>query len=118
MNGSRLRPDSVVAMKKLKVVFRSSAFRNLNDIRTWVEHASQNPVVAARFVARILAKCRKIGNMPFAGRPRDDLRPGLRTLPFERTAIIVYRIEGEQVEIIRIYYAGQNFEALLQEDDT
>ena len=52
------------------------------------------------------------------GRARDDLRQGVRILPFERAAVIAYRILVEEVEVIKIFYAGRDYEAsLLNEDD-
>jgi toxin ParE1/3/4 len=100
-------------MKRLRVVFRPSAIADLSSIHDWVFGASASRIVSRRFVDRITSKCRKLGSMPHGGRPRDDLQHGLRTFPFERTAVILYQV-GEDVEIIRIYFAGQNFAALFQ----
>ena len=46
------------------------------------------------------------------GRPRDDLKVGLRTVPFERKAVIAYRVEADCVRISSIFYGGGDFEAL------
>ena len=46
------------------------------------------------------------------GRPRDDLEPGLRTIPFERSAVIAYKVEDDRVRIGNVFYGGRNFEAL------
>jgi toxin ParE1/3/4 len=45
-------------------------------------------------------------------RPRDDLAPGLRTVPFERSAVIAYIVEGGAVQITNIFYGGRDYEAL------
>lgn len=58
-----------------------------------------------------MARCRKIGDAPNGGRPRDDLEPGLRTVPFERTAIVAYRVT-DNVEITNVFYGGRDYEAL------
>ncbi|MER9235336.1 type II toxin-antitoxin system RelE/ParE family toxin [Mesorhizobium sp. M0622] len=76
-----------------------------------IAEASQSDAVAAGFVQRIMARCRKIGDAPNGGRPRDDLEPGLRTLPFEPTAIIAYRLT-DSVEITNVFYGGRDYEAL------
>jgi toxin ParE1/3/4 len=107
-------PGRLLQVKKLKVSFRPSAVRDLDAIYDWVLGASANRVVATRYISRIVAKCRKLGDMPYGGRARNDIRPGLRTFPFEKTAIIVYRVT-DSVEIMKIYFAGQNFEALLRD---
>jgi toxin ParE1/3/4 len=46
------------------------------------------------------------------GRPRDDLSPGLRTTPFERSVVIAYVVEGGAVQITNIFYGGRDYEAL------
>lgn len=35
-------------------------------------------------------------------------------MPFERSAIIAYRVEAEQVTITNVFYGDRNFEALYQ----
>jgi toxin ParE1/3/4 len=77
-----------------------------------VLRVSASPVVARRYVERIRERCRRITILPHAGRPRDDLAPGLRTIPFERRAVIVYRIVGETVEITSIFHGGRDYAAL------
>lgn len=67
------------------------------------------------FVQRIKDRCERIGDAPHGGRPRDDLEPGLRTVPFERSAMIVYRVERDRVRITNIFYGGQDFEALFRD---
>lgn len=44
----------------------------------------------------------------------DDLQAGLRTVPFEKSAVIAYRI-GETVDITNIFYGGRNYEALYKD---
>jgi toxin ParE1/3/4 len=39
------------------------------------------------------------------------LEPGLRTIPFERRAVIAYRVTNA-VEITNIFYGGRDYEAL------
>jgi len=43
------------------------------------------------------------------GAARDDIRPGLRLLAFERRVSIAFLIEGERVVILRILNAGRQF---------
>jgi toxin ParE1/3/4 len=56
---------------------------------------------------------RHIATLPSAGRPRDDLAPGLRTVAFERRLVIVYRIaETSMIVITNVYYGGPDYAAL------
>ena len=72
--------------------------------------------VALAFVRRIRARCHKIGDAPKGGRPRDDLQPGLRTVPFERSTVIAYRV-GNTVEIVNVFYGGRDYETLYRGQD-
>lgn len=97
-------------MKRLSVRYRKDARADLLAIYLWVYETSLDPHVARRFVERIQAACAKIGDAPSGGRPRDDLRPGLRTWPFERRGVIAYRVERDVVEIVNVFYGGRDYE--------
>lgn len=98
-------------MHRIKVAYRPEAIADLKGIYRTVALASQSHRVASGFVGRITARCRRIGDAPHGGRPRDDLAEGLRTVPFERSAVIAYRV-GETVEILNVFYGGRDYEAL------
>ena len=55
---------------------------------------------------------RRIGLDPLGGRARDDLEAGLRTVPFEHTAVIAYTVEDDCVRVTNIFYGGRDYEAL------
>lgn len=95
-------------------MFQGEAKADLAGIFHVVLHASQDQSVAEGFIQRIIARCRRIGDAPHGGRPRDALEPGLRTVPFERSAIIAYRVDAESVAISNVFYGGRTFEALFQ----
>ena len=62
-------------MQRLEVTYRPEAISDQQEIFRFVAESSQNEIVASRFVVRIMARCRKIGDVPLGGRPRDDLAP-------------------------------------------
>ncbi|KQP48726.1 MULTISPECIES: type II toxin-antitoxin system RelE/ParE family toxin [unclassified Methylobacterium] len=104
-------------MRRLAVYFRPDALDDLADIFRFVRQASGNTSVAASFVRRIKARCDRIGDAPRAGRLRDDLAPGLRTVPFERCAVIAYLVEDDSVRITNVFYGGRDYEALYRRSD-
>jgi toxin ParE1/3/4 len=81
----------------------------------YIAISSGSALVALRYVDRIQARCEKIGDAPRGGRPRDDLMPGLRTVPFEQSAVIAYVIEDNKVRITNVFYGGRDFEAILRD---
>ena len=90
-------------MRPLKVAFRPEAANDLAAIFGYVLEISRNRTIATGFVLRLWERCERIGNAPHAGRPRDDLAPGLRTFPFEKSAVIAYKIDGDLVQITNIF---------------
>lgn len=76
-----------------------------------------SPAVAARYVDSIVDHCEKLQTFPHRGTRRDDLRPGLRTLGFRRRVTILFEIEGDTVNILGVYYGGQDYEADLMDDE-
>lgn len=58
--------------------------------------------------------------LPLAGRPRDDLREGIRTTIYKGRTLVAYEVDessGEStVTILGVFHGGQNWEAVLRED--
>jgi toxin ParE1/3/4 len=96
-----------------RVSFLKSARRDISHIRRFIEANSGSARTAARIIDRIFDRCDRIGRIPFGGRPRDDLQLGLRTVPFEDKAVIAYRVEKNRVLIVRVFYAGRDWETVL-----
>jgi len=103
-------------MRRAKVTLRPEALADLKAIYRSIALASQSHAVASGFIGRILGRCRRIGDVPHGGRPRNDLQPGLRTVPFERSAVIVYRV-GKTVDIVNVFYGGRDYEAAYRRHD-
>lgn len=57
---------------------------------------------ANRLLDRLEVQFRLLAAQPHGGRQRDDIRPGLRCLPFE-SYIIYYRVKSPGVHILRIW---------------
>jgi toxin ParE1/3/4 len=99
-------------MRRHKVVLREEAIADLADIYHYIARASGSPVTAIGFIHRIKSRCQRIGIVPMGGTARDDLQPGLRTVPFEYSAVIAYVVEDDQVCVTNIFYGGRDYEAL------
>lgn len=98
-------------MRRANVNYRPQAIADLQGIYRVIAEASQSDGVAAGFVQRIMARCRKIGHAPNGGRPRDDLEPGLRNRAVRTHGHIAYRVT-DNVEITKVFYGGRDYEAL------
>ncbi|WP_285195873.1 type II toxin-antitoxin system RelE/ParE family toxin [Rhizobium sp. CNPSo 3490] len=97
-----------------KVVFRPRAEKDLLDIYEFI--AADNPMAAIELVRRLRQFCHGLEDMPERGAPREDFAPGVRILVFERRVTIAYRVVKEQVQILRLFYAGRNTPSAFREN--
>ena len=104
-------------MKGLTVSLRPGAIEDLKDIYDWIVSESGHPQIAGNLIGRILDRCESLAAFPMKGRARDDLQPGVRILPFERIAVIAYRILAGEIEVINVFYGGRDYEAFLIDDE-
>jgi toxin ParE1/3/4 len=103
-------------MRRLEVIYGEDVSVSLENITHFILVNGGSIDTAERFVARIQARCERIGNVPFGGRPRDDLAPGLRTVPFEDRGVIAYIVRDDVVEIVDIFYGGRDYEVLYRDE--
>jgi toxin ParE1/3/4 len=99
-------------MRRLKVVLREEAIADVADIYKYIARISGSSVTAIGFIRRIKARCQGVGDVPMGGVARDDLQLGLRTVPFEHSAVIAYVVEEDKVSITNVFYGGRDYEAL------
>lgn len=81
-----------------------------NHIEGWTGERA----LADRTVDRIRAFLGELGRAPHRGARRDDLRPGLRIVPFGKRTAIAIEIDDERlvVTVLRVFYGGQDYEAV------
>lgn len=97
-----------------EIVFASVAMDDLDGIYDWIAEAAE-PDVAHAYVTRIRRVCMSLGQFPDRGRQREDLSPGVRSLAFERRAVIAYRSEGDKLVVLRVVHRGRDLQAGFEE---
>ena len=105
-------------IQRLPVVLNESALLDLQNIASYIFNQGGSERTALNFTDRIKARCHRIGDVPRGGRMRDDLIPGLRIVPFERSAVIAYVVEQDMIRIINVFYGGRDFETLLRGEES
>ncbi|TRO85627.1 type II toxin-antitoxin system RelE/ParE family toxin [Glycocaulis profundi] len=100
---------------RFQVVYAPEAEAQLAALYRYIAREA-SPVIARRYTDDILDHMETFSTLPHRGTPRDDLRPGLRTTSFRRRVAIAYAVEDRTVTILGIFYGGQDFETLLDED--
>jgi toxin ParE1/3/4 len=96
-----------------RVVFRPAAERDLDNLYRHIRDQRGDPGVAIVYIRRIRDCCESLRDFPERGVKRDDIRPGLRILGFERRVAIAFVVDGDSLRIGRIFYGGRDYEALL-----
>jgi toxin ParE1/3/4 len=76
---------------RFEVTFRPQAEADLFRLYSYIA-AQAGHSIAGKYIDRIEAACMALENFPARGTRRDDIRPGLRTIGFERRAAIAFRV--------------------------
>ena len=73
------------------------------------QHAS--PAVADRQLRAIRRGSRRLVRLPYSGRPRDDLVPGIRSI-LVAPYVVFYRVTDATVDIVRILHGRRDLEVI------
>ena len=88
-----------------KVVFRAAAERDLAKLYKDIKDSRGEPTLAINYIRRIRSYCEGFAEFPERGTRRDDIRPGLRIVGFERRVAIVFTFDADHVRIVGFYTA-------------
>jgi toxin ParE1/3/4 len=85
---------------------------DLDNVWYYVANNSGSTDVADRLINSITDRFFLLASYPHLGRARDeDLRVGLRSFPVGEY-IVIYRIEGDDVVILRVLRGSRNIQGL------
>ena len=90
----------------IRVEYSLSAEDDIRAIYNWIADAADADTAKAD-VQRIRDCCDHLANFPNRGTSRNELASGLRTLGFERRAVIAYQVDGA-VRILRVLHKGRD----------
>ncbi len=96
-----------------RLTWRPRAEEDLEAIYRFI--AQDSPARALDFIERIQKRCDLLRDSPEQGRARPDLRPDLRIVPYGRSVVIAYHIAGDALEVVRIFYGGQDYETIMSD---
>ena len=98
------------------VVFTPEAETQLLELYGYIA-AEASPEIAARFTDGIVTYCESLNTFPARGNRRDDIRPGLRITSYRKRVAIAFNVDDERVNIIGVFYGGQDYEGALLEGE-
>ena len=99
-------------MRQRSIEISDEARQDLFALYGWIAEAG-SPQAALAYVERIEVFCNGLGIASERGSLRDDIRPGLRVIGFERSASIAFIVESERVVVLRVFYGGRNWTKIL-----
>lgn len=95
-------------MRVLPVRFLRDAQLDLQEIAGFLQSNGASDAIVDGYFGRIIDRANSIGNAPEGYPLMAKLGPNVRMVPFEHSAWIAYRITEDAVEIIRVFYGGQD----------
>lgn len=99
-------------MRQVSYSLRASA--DLTDL--WLHIATSSPAVADVCLDRIESRCERLRTFPKLGPERPDIAADARVLVIERW-LVIYRIAGEDVQIVRIVDGSRDLTNLALNED-
>lgn len=96
-------------MKSRLVELSGEALLDLQRIYDRVAEDSSH-VTARRYTDRITDFCERLDLASERGTLRNEVRPGLRTIGFEKRVTVAFVVEPESVVILRIFHGGVDWE--------
>jgi len=94
------------------VLFAPEARADIFALYDWIADAA-SPAVALAYVERIEAHLNAFDVASQRGTRRDDVRPGLRVVGFERRLTVAFTVSDASVTILRVFHGGQDWSAVL-----
>ena len=95
------------------MTYRLSGRARRDLVQIWRYIANDNEPAADRFIDLITQRFELLGENPYAGRSRDELRPGYRSFPVGQY-LVFYRLSESRVEIMHILHGKRDIEALFE----
>jgi toxin ParE1/3/4 len=95
------------------MTYRLSGRARRDLVQIWRYIANDNEPAADRFIDLITQRLELLGENPYAGRSRDELRPGYRSFPVGQY-VVFYRLSESRVEIMHILHGKRDIEALFE----
>lgn len=102
-------------MKNYNVTWRPQARGDLLALYEWIADQA-DPDTAYEYVSKIEAHAAALCTYPERGTARDDLAPGVRTVPYRRRTVIAYRVMDDMVEVLAIAHAGRDLGRVFEEE--
>lgn len=94
-------------MRRLR--YSDASLRDIGDLAEYAADVAGDDRVSRATAAKLDEQCRKLARLPgLIGRPRDAVRPGLRSFPFGNYVIYFHYPDDETLKIVNVLSAKQD----------
>ena len=93
--------------------YRLTRRARLDTLDIWSYIAQENESAADRLIDRLTRQFQLLGENPYAGRARDELRPGYRSFAAGQY-VIFYKVSGSTVMLLRVLHGRRDIESLVR----
>lgn len=97
---------------KRSLIFNPEAEEDIFRLYEYIA-ANSSADRALRYIDRIDRFCSNLCTFPQRGHRLSNARSDIRIVGFERRACIAFRVDPEEIVILRILYGGRDVERLL-----
>lgn len=104
-------------MKTYTVIFSPEAEEQLVSLYRYLA-VEASPKIAEKYTDAIVTYCEGLATFPHRGNCRDEIRPSLRITNYRKRTAIAFEVGEDFVSIIGIFHGGQDYETILQPDNT
>lgn len=104
-----------MTVRRYRVEEKPEVLRDYIAIARHVESWTGDRALADRTVDAIRLFVKGLAEVPHRGTRRDDLRAGLRIVPFRKRTAIAFVVDDAPgiVTVLRVFYGGQDYETVL-----
>lgn len=103
-------------MKQYNVIFSPRAEQQLSSLYAYIAERSSEER-AESYISDIIAFCQGLSTFPERGTKRDDIRPNLRIIGYAKRVTIAFSVKTDRVIVYGIFYGGQDYTSIMQEDE-
>jgi toxin ParE1/3/4 len=100
-------------MKRRAVKIGPRAAADLRRIGRYIAHFGA-PISAERYVGRLYEFSMRLDLAAERGLDRSDIRPGLRVIGFEKSAVAAVLVTDDVATVVRVFFHGENWEGALR----
>ena len=89
--------------------YSDASLRDIADLAEYAAHVADDDRVGRATAAKLDAQCQKLARLPgLVGRPRDEVRTGLRSFPYGNYVIYFFYPDDETFKVVNVLSAKQD----------